>query len=104
MPVKPFSKRQPPEYATLVEELATEWKSPNSAAEEPVILEEKERAGKLVHIYVIWSKWSHLELLVRSEIIMDAAEKRFGREDLLNITYAMGLTPAEADASHISWR
>ena len=96
MPVKPFSQRRTGAYASLVDELYDEWQRPNPTANEPVILEDRDRSNKLVHVYVIWSKWAHLDGIERSEIIMDAAEKKLSQSDLLEITIAMGLTPDEA--------
>ena len=59
-------------------------------------MEEKGRDGKLVHVYVIWDKWSQVELGERSEIIMDAAEKVLPPHVAMGITIAMGLTSDEA--------
>ena len=96
MPVKAFTQTQSPKYLALVDELYEEWSRPKPAAHEPVILEEKDRRNKLVHVYVIWTKWTQLDGIERSEIIMDAAQKRLPTDDLLEITIAMGLTPVEA--------
>jgi hypothetical protein len=103
MPVKPFTQAQTPGHVALVDDLYEEWIRPNPTAHEPVILEEKDRRNKLVHVYVIWSKWAHLDGIERSEIIMDAAEKKFAMQDLLEITIAMGLTPDEAQGMGIGF-
>jgi len=96
MPVKPFTQRRSSSYDMMVNELYEEWVHPNPAAREPVILEEKDRSNKLVHVYVVWSKWADIDGIERSEIIMDAAEKKLPTQDLLEISIAMGLTPVEA--------
>ena len=96
MPVKPLVQKRSSDYDQLVDELYAEWARPNSTVSEPVILEEKSRSGKLVHLYVVWSKWSPVDRVERSEIIMDAAQKKLSTDDLLEITIAMGLTPDEA--------
>src|SRR5258708_2782468 len=96
MPVKPLVQKRSTDYDRLVDELFAEWTTPNPKASEPVILEEKGRNGKLVHLYVVWSKWAHTDRVERSEIIMDAAQKKLRPGDLLEITIAMGLTPDEA--------
>lgn len=40
----------------------------------------------------------------RGEVIMEAAETRYGRDELNFLTVAMGLTPDEADQWEIDWR
>ena len=95
MPVKAFIPIHPRKYEKLVDELYDEWQNPNPLAQEPLILEERDRNGHLVHVYVVWSKWAQLDGIDRSEIIMDAAEKKLSPPDLLEITIAMGLTQDE---------
>lgn len=104
MPVKPFGTSRPVDWAQLVDRLAEEWKEPDTAAQEPVILEERNSQKELVHVYVVWSDWSHLDRTERGEIIMDAAEKVMPLSSVLKITIAMGLTPTEADRFKIKWR
>src|SRR5437868_4310962 len=98
MPVRQMGPRQPSQAAVqLRDRLSAEWRNPNSVAEQPVILEERDAAGRLVHIYVVWDEWASLSGLERSEIIMDACEERYGQNNSLNVTVAMGLTKVEAD-------
>jgi hypothetical protein len=104
MPVKQYNSTRPPDQASLVSRLAQEWQTPNSGASEPVILEESDAKGKVVHVYVVWSDWSHLRREFRGEVIMDAAERVKLPDEVLNITIAMGLTPSEADSFGIKWR
>lgn len=95
MPVRQITPTRSRDHDALVGELAAEWMTP-SGNPEPIILEERGRDRKLVHVYVVWGKWQHLERIERSEIIMDAAEKKLSPDDVLNISIAMGLTPDEA--------
>ncbi len=104
MPVRRYSVAQSPDVSRLVNQLVAEWRSPNSAAAEPVILEERDRHGQVVHVYVVWSDWAHLNREQRGEVIMDAAEQVKPKDEVLNITIAMGLTPDEADRFQIKWR
>lgn len=102
MPVREIHPARSPEREALVRELLAEWSYP-TANPEPVVLEQFGPDHKLVHVYVVWDKWRQLDGVERSEIIMEAAEKRAPRE-YLNVTIAMGLTPEEADRFGIKWR
>lgn len=104
MPVKQITPTRSSQHDALVHELLGEWRQPNAQASEPVILEEAGPNRRVAHLYVIWGKWAHLDRVERSEIIMDAAEKKLSQPDLLEITIAMGLTPDEADRLGIQWR
>jgi hypothetical protein len=95
MPVRQFIPPRSSDYRTFVDELAAEWIKP-SRSDEPLILEERGRDKKIEHVYVVWSKWHQVDRVERSEIIMDAAEKKLAPDEALNITIAMGLTPDEA--------
>jgi hypothetical protein len=79
------------EHATLVEELAEEWRHPRADDSEPKIFVERTPQGKPHHVYVVWSKWANVDRVERSEIIMDAAERVHGQHDAAEITIAMGL-------------
>jgi hypothetical protein len=104
MPVRQYTPMRTPDHARLVDLLADEWRTPNSAAQEPVILEEPNSKGEIVHVYVVWSDWARLGRDVRGEIIMDAAERVKPLPEVLGITIAMGLTPGEADQFGLKWR
>ncbi|MDB5301391.1 MAG: hypothetical protein JWO87_3054 [Phycisphaerales bacterium] len=104
MPVRQYTPTHTPDHARLVDLLADEWRAPNAAAQEPVILEEPNSKGEIVHIYVVWSDWAHLSRDKRGEIIMDAAERVKPLPEVLGITIAMGLTPDEADQFGLKWR
>jgi len=103
MPVRNYTPKHPPQ-GKLIDQLVKEWRSQNSKAKEPVILEEPNRKGEIEHIYVVWSDWAHLDRAARGEIIMDAAEKVKKLPDVMKITIAMGLTPDEADRYGLDWR
>jgi hypothetical protein len=104
MPVRQYIASRPPEQTKLVKRLAKEWRSKNSTAKEPVILEEPNRKGDVEHVYVIWGDWAQLDRTLRGEIIMDAVETVKPKADVLKITIAMGLTPDEADRFGLKWR
>jgi hypothetical protein len=103
MPVRRFTPTRSPIQSQLANQLATEWESSGSTASEPVILEEQDARGDLVHVYVVWSDWAQLDREKRGEIIMEAAE--LAKPDQVSkITIAMGLTPDEADRFNLKWR
>jgi hypothetical protein len=104
MPVHRYVAKRTPDQSKLLSRLAAEWRSTNSKAKEPVILEEPNRRGEIEHVYVIWNDWAHLDRTTRGEIIMDAAEKVKPQADVARITIAMGLTPDEADRFGLKWR
>jgi hypothetical protein len=104
MPVRQLRSARSPDHQALTTRLVQEWRQPDPNAPEPVILEEFDNGGALVHVYVVWSAWAHVDRAARGEIIMDAAEARYGHDDTAGVTIAMGLIPDEADKLNISWR
>ncbi len=104
MPVRQLRPQRSSNYQTLVQQLADEWKTPNTAVAEPAILEEFNNAGDLAHVYVVWSQLEFIDRVERGEIIMDAAEAKYGKSKVGSITIAMGLTPAEAQQMGIQWQ
>lgn len=96
MPVVEITQPKATGHSDLVQSLASEWKHPNAGASEPIIALERGSDGKPLHVYVVWSRWSSVDPTHRSEIIMDAAEKVLPPAEVLGITIAMGVTPAEA--------
>src|SRR5438046_1678480 len=104
MPVRPYKPTRPVDMQQLIDRLAAEWQNPNPSAAEPVILEEDNGRGDVIHIYVVWSDWAHLDREQRGEVIMDAAERVKPLADVLKITISMGLTPDEADRFKLKWR
>jgi hypothetical protein len=83
-------------HEQMVLDLLDEWTQPASPNTEPIIFEEAGQGQRLAHVYVVWSRWADVDRVERSEIIMEAAERKLPAEDVLNITIAMGLTPDEA--------
>jgi hypothetical protein len=86
------------EYERLFEQLLSEWRSPDTGHDEPVIIEESpgndERAN---HLYVVWSAWETLTPIERSRLILQAYERYRGHDMANSVTLAMGLTPREAE-------
>jgi hypothetical protein len=63
----------------------------------PIIIKAQgDHRNPAIHLYVIWDRWQGLRQQERSEIIMDAYETSGIRDDILNVTVAMGLTHDEA--------
>lgn len=104
MPVRQLRPPKSADHESLVQALAAEWRQPDPDAKEPVILEEFDNGGNLLHVYVVWSRWEDMDRLQRGEIIMDAVEARYGQSDALNVTIALGLTPHEADQMNLAWK
>jgi hypothetical protein len=96
MPVKQIGPIRYANHDALVRELLEEWNNPNASRAEPIILEESAPGARIAHVYVIWSKWEQMDRVERSEIIMEAAQRRLGPQDLANISIAMGLSAQEA--------
>ena len=105
MPVKKLVRAGPSSSAeALRDRLIQEWRQPDPAAHQPIIVEESTGAGQPVHLYVIWDDWSPLGSIERSEVIMDAYEAVHGRSQGANVTVAMGLTQTEAIRLGIGYR
>lgn len=105
MPVKKLVRSGPsPAAQALFDRLVNEWRRPDPAAQQPVILEGGGGPGEPVHIYVVWDDWAGLGSIERSEVVMDAFEEVHGKAQSANVTVAMGLTPAEADRLGIKYQ
>jgi hypothetical protein len=105
MPVRQLAPKKPPAKASqLVSRLVSEWAHPDSSAAQPIILEEREGVNRPVHVYVVWDDWADLTAVERSEVVMEAFIQRYGQEESLNVTVAMGLTPSEADNLQIPYK
>lgn len=104
MPVRKRLHAELPSTASdLKTRLVAEWRRSQSDQSQPVIIEESGGANQPLHVYVIWDEWSDLDMVDRSEIIMDACAERYGRDQSLNVTVAMGLTSVEADRMGIRY-
>jgi len=98
MPVKKLTRPGPsPAAQALLNRLVDEWQHPDPNAAQPIIVEETGGQGQPTHLYVMWDDWAPLGSIERSEVIMSAYEEVRGRAGAINVTVAMGLTPAEAD-------
>jgi hypothetical protein len=75
-------------------ELETELRAPKDSGQPEIVIERPNPAT--THLFVIWSKWEHLEQMVRSRIILDAFGTAKGDAEAVKVTVAMGLTPDEA--------
>lgn len=106
MPVRQIStRRQPtPEAQDLTRRLVDEWRASESNAAQPVILELRRSKDEPMELYVVWDEWTPLDGVERSEIIMDAFEQRYGRDEFTNVTVAMGLTAREADRMGVPYK
>ena len=105
MPVKKLIRSGPtPAARALLNRLVDEWQHPDPNATQPIIIEESGGQNQPTHIYVVWDDWASLGSIERSEVIMDAYEEVRGRGGAINVTVAMGLTPAEADRLGIRYR
>jgi hypothetical protein len=105
MPVRQLRPRKPtPSARALKDRLLAEWRNADSTAAQPVILEERGGSNQPIHIYVVWDDWASLSDVERSEVIVEAFEDRYGKDEALNMTVAMGLTTAEADRLAIPYQ
>lgn len=86
-------KPDPPGYAALVTKLERELDGRSKTG--PRIIEE-EQFGNRLHVTVIWDDWKALPPEERGRAIMDAYD-HVRHADVLRITIALGLTPAEAE-------
>ncbi len=90
------------DYEKLLDQLLSEWRSPQADHGEPVIIEESPGNNERTnHLYVVWSAWEHLTPIERSRLILQAYERFRGRDLAVDVTLAMGLTPQEATRMHL---
>lgn len=103
MPIGRLVPEQNLQSAALLARLVQEWEQPSQAAQ-PVLIEAAgDRMSGSRHLYVVWDDWLPLDQRARSEIIMDAYEATHDRQEVLNVTVAMGLTAAEAERMGIRY-
>ena len=114
MPIGYIVKDNSTKIAELQRRLTEEW-SPVGAppvlfAENAPILVADEQpvrfgtARKPIHLYIIWDDWADLPQRDRSEIIMDAYEATHEAPDVMRVTFAMGLTRAEASKAGLKYQ
>ena len=90
-------------YKELENRLSQEWQSPQSPPAEPFIIEDRTAQQGPLNLYVIWNAWQDLDPIERSEIIVDACEQVRGRDFVLQVSSATGLTTAEAEQMHLQY-
>lgn len=95
MPVITRTSRTPATDQELKNRLVAEWKDQDPKEPRPMIVQETDDSGVVVHVYVVWSEWGDLDQQARSEIITEAYWEAFDVKGLA-LTVAMGLTPEEA--------
>jgi len=91
-------------YQDLKRRLVAEWNDQQSDPPRPDILQETDRNGNVVHVYVTWDEWADLDAQTRSELIVDALQKAKGDAAVLELTLAMGLTPEESARLNVAVR
>lgn len=76
--------------------LIAEWREEGGEAPAPDIEELTNAQGRTVQVTVSWDAWTDLDAQTRSEMIVDAFKAVRGTEAVVDLSLAMGLTPAEA--------
>lgn len=93
----------PQNNAKLVAELAAHLRSePKRRGGKPIVIEEDAGFKDYLHVYVIWPKFRSLDEMERSRIVLDAIDKAYGKERMLRVSVAMGLTMPEAKELEIA--
>ena len=90
--------RQHPEHDALVAELVRHLKpAPDDLLPEfPRIIEERVPLSRALRVLVLWDRWQSVREIERSEIILEAYDQARGREAMLQISVATGVTANEA--------
>jgi hypothetical protein len=100
MPVRSFTRSDAPNEEVLKSALLAEMRSPGTSGEPDIIIDDRAAGG--VHLFVVWGKWSGLEQIVRSRVVLDAYADWRGEQEALRVTVCMGLVPEEAKAMGIA--
>jgi hypothetical protein len=85
-----------PDHHKFLCELIRHLKEKEGLPEYPRIIEEDDRLSQNMHVYVLWDAWASVSERERSEIILEAYEQARGKDEMLRISVAMGVTPIEA--------
>ena len=98
MPVQRIKPEESKLNPKLVQSLARELQrnQPKGPPNAPRIIEESFRYGDFKQVTVIWDAWKDIAPEDRGRIIVQAYEKVEGREGVMKITLALGLTHQEA--------
>lgn len=83
-------------YQNLRARLVAEWRGEGGEAPNPDIDEIMNAQGRLTQVIVTWEAWADLDAQTRSEMIVDAFQVIKGAGAIVDLSLAMGLTPAEA--------
>jgi hypothetical protein len=100
MPVFHHAPARTHQHLELVAELARHLEPPPGAQlpSQPEIYEEAVPGTRpLMRVWVVWSAWGQLSEAERSRIILEAYERARGRQAMLGVSIAAGLTPREAE-------
>lgn len=96
----PVVRRSPsnrhPEHDALVQELVRHLRDEPDLPTLPRIVEETVPLSPTLRVYVLWDRWESVRDIERSEIILQAYDQARGREAMLQVSVASGLTPSEA--------
>lgn len=95
MPIVTKKLRAPVANQELKIRLVDEWRNRGTQEPRPIIVQEEDDQGHVVHVYVVWSDWGDLDQQARSELITEAYWEVFDAAGLA-LTVAMGLAPEEA--------
>ena len=68
----------------------------------PTIIDQRVMNSDRRHVYVIWDDWKDVVEDHRSAAILDAYGEKHGKEQMLKVSIAMGLTSQESEALGIS--
>ncbi len=99
MPLHKTSRTIKPKLLTLQDDLIGEWRQPRTGkTAEPVIFEADPGNDEPIHLHVVWSKWLGISATDRTDVILDAFEAVRGRDNVVRVATATGLTWDEARA------
>jgi len=85
----------------IVEEMGRAERLPRPPGGPIVIREESAGVPRYSRWYVIWDQFLGLDPELRSEVILDAVERKFGKKEVLRSSMVMGLTPDEPLAREV---
>ena len=102
----PVVRRSPsnrhPHHDALVDELVRHIRGEPNLPEFPRIIEETVPLSPSIRVHVLWDEWESVRDVERSEIVLEAYDRARGREEMLKISVASGLTPRDAQRLGLS--
>lgn len=99
MPIRHNAAARPENYEQIFRDLKKELESPtpeDKYVDEPFIIEDEEPRTGRFRVTVIWDGWGDWDLRERGGVILEAYGATRGREQMLNISQALGITKNEA--------